>query len=406
MFKRLKLKLTLINSVVFFILFLIFNIVIYFYTKSSLYSEVDRSLSISRKITEMSLQNNNVNLSMLDPRVISIVRDNKGNILSDTHMPIFYKSNEQYIKPVKIDQLYDVKFRRFSFRTIAFSAELNDKTVMVQLLRNTNSEKEFMDNILKIIILGGGIIFLVCISAAGFLAQRTMVPIVSAWQKQKQFVEDASHEMRTPLTIIQSQLQLVFQKPNDKIIENANHLGTALSETRRLSKLIYDLLTLARSDSNVIEIEKKSVDIAKLIKRVAEPYIEISEIEHKCVKMGEMESLILNCDEERIHQLLVILLDNALKYTYEKCNIEINVKKKDNKCSIVVKDDGIGIKEEEKELIFERFYRGDKSRTRETGGTGLGLSIAKWIVSKHGGIIRAEKNHPRGTIIEVIIPVN
>lgn len=212
--------------------------------------------------------------------------------------------------------------------------------------------------------------------------------------------------MRTPLTVIQSQLQLVFQKPNSKVIENANYLGTALSETRRLSKLVFDLLTLARSDSNAIEIEKRSVDIMELIKKVSEPYIEISEIEHKHIKIEEMKSLIINCDEERIHQLLVILLDNALKYTYEHGNIEINLKRKDNKCSIVVKDDGEGIKEEEKELIFERFYRGDKSRARETGGTGLGLSIAKWIVLKHGGTIRAEKNVPKGTIIEVILPVN
>jgi signal transduction histidine kinase len=406
MFKKLKLKLTFLNAIVFFILFLIFNIVIYFYAKSSLYAEVDRSLSISRKTTEMNLENNNQNLSMLDPRVITIIRDNKGNIISDMHMPTFYKSNEEYIKPVKIDELYDVKFKQFNFRTVAFSAQLDNKTVMVQLLRNTNSEKEFMDNILKIIILGGGIIFLVSISAGGFLAQRTMVPIVSAWKKQRQFVEDASHEMRTPLTVIQSQLQLVFQKPDSKVIENASYLGTALSETRRLSKLVSDLLTLARSDSNAIEIERKAVDIAQLIKKVAEPYTEMAEIDHKYMKIGEMESLIINCDEERIHQLLVILLDNALKYTYEQGNIEINLKKKDNKCSIVVKDDGAGIKEEEKELIFERFYRGDKSRGRETGGTGLGLSIAKWIVLKHGGTIRAQKNCPKGTLIEVMIPIN
>ncbi len=406
MFKKLKLKLTFLNTIVFFILFLIFNIVIYFYTKSSLYAEVDRSLSISRRITEMNLENNNGNLSILDPRVITIIRDNKGSIISDMHMPTFYKSNEEYIKPVKIDELYDVKFKQFNFRTVAFSAQSDNKTVMVQLLRNTNSEKEFMDNILKIIILGGGIIFLVSISAGGFLAQRTMVPIVSAWKKQRQFVEDASHEMRTPLTVIQSQLQLAFQKPDAKVIDNANYLGTALSETRRLSKLVSDLLTLARSDSNAIEIERKAVDIAELIKKVAEPYIEIAEIENKHIKIVEMESLVINCDEERIHQLLVILLDNALKYTYEQGNIEINLKKKDNKCSIVVKDDGAGIKDEEKELIFERFYRGDKSRGRETGGTGLGLSIAKWIVLKHGGTIRAQKNCPRGTVIEVMLPIN
>lgn len=405
MFKKLKFKLTLLNSIVFFILFLIFNVVIYSYVKSSLYAEVDKSLLISRRIIEKNLKNNDLRLSMLDPRVITLLRDNKGNILSDIHMPIFYKSYEEYIKPIKIDELYDVKFKEFNFRTIAFSGQLNNKTVTIQLLRNTNSEKESISNILKIIILGGGIIFLVSIIAGVFLAQKTMIPIVNAWEKQRQFVEDASHEMRTPLTVIQSQLELIFQKPDVKVIDNANYLATALSETRRLSRLVSDLLTLARSDSDVIEIEKKPVDIYELIKKVSEPYIEMAELEDKNMEVQGGENFIVNCDEQRIHQLLVILLDNALKYTSKDESIQIDLSNKNNKCSIIVKDNGIGIKESERDLVFERFYRGDKSRTRETGGTGLGLSIAKWIVLKHGGTITANQNSPKGTVIEVIIPI-
>lgn len=406
MFKKLKFKFTILNTIVFFILFLIFNIVIYLYAKSSLYAEVDRSLLISRKIVEKNLERNATRLTVLDPRVIVILRDSKGNILSDIHMPAFYKNNEKYIKPEKIDVLHDVKFKEFNFRTIAFSGQLNNKTIMVQLFRNTNSEKEFLNNITKIIIFGGGILFLVSIGAGAFLAKRTMVPILNAWEKQRQFVEDASHEIRTPLTVVQSQLELILRKPESKVIDNASHLAVSLSEIRRLSRLVSDLLTLARSDSNVIEIEKKPVEMNELISKVADPYIEVAEIEDKHVEIVLVDNLIVNCDEGRIHQLLVILLDNALKYTYKGGNIVINLRRKDNKCNISVKDDGIGIKEGEEKLIFERFYRGDKSRTRETGGTGLGLSIAKWIVTKHGGSITANQNVPRGTIIEVILPIN
>lgn len=405
MFKKLKFKFTILNTIVFFILFMIFNTLIYFYTKSILYKEVDRSLLVSRKIVEMNLDSNATALWKLDPRIIAILRDNKGNILSDIHMTNFYKNNEEYMKPLKIDTLYDIKFKEFNFRTVAFSYQLNNKTIMVQLLRNTNSEKEFLGNIIKIIILGGGMVFLVSIAAGAFLAKKTMIPIVNAWEKQRQFVEDASHEIRTPLTVVRSQLELILQKPDAKVIDNASYLGVSLSEVRRLSRLVSDLLTLARSDSNVIEIEKKPVYIDGLIRKVTEPYIEIGEIESKHVEVVLTDNFIVNCDEERIHQLLVILLDNALKYTYKSGNIEINLKKKDNKCSIIVKDDGIGIKEGEEKLIFERFYRGDKSRTRETGGTGLGLSIAKWIAIKHGGVITANQNIPKGTLIEVILPI-
>ncbi len=406
MFKKQKLKLTLLNTAVFFMLFIVFNMVIYFYAKSNLYNGVDRSLGISRKIIENNLIESNMHLPPLDPRVITILRDDKGDIILDTHMSMFYKSNEKYIKPEKIGELYDIKFREFNFRTIAFNGQLNNKTIMVQLLRNTNSEKEFLDNLLKITVLGGIIIFILSLAVGSFLAQKTMIPIVNAWKKQRQFVEDASHELRTPLTVIQSQLELILKAPEAKVINKASHLGAALSETRRLTRLVADLLTLARSDSNIIEIEKKPIDMYTLIKKVTEPYIEIAHMEYKYIKVNLEENLIINCDEERIYQLIVILLDNALKYTCKHGNIEINVKKKDNKCNIVVKDDGVGIKEGERELIFERFYRGDKSRGRETGGTGLGLSIAKWIVLKHGGTIRAHENCPKGTSIEVMIPIN
>lgn len=406
MFKKLKFKFTILNTIVFFILFLIFNILIYFYNKSLLYKEVDRSLLVSKKIVEKNLESDTTKLWKLDPRIIAILRDDKGNIIFDTHMPNFYKINEEYIRPVKIDTLYDIKFDEFNFRTVAFTYRLNNETIMVQLLRNTNSEKGFLDNIIRIIILGGIIIFLVSIAAGSFLAKKTMIPIVNAWEKQRQFVEDASHEIRTPLTIVQAQLELILRKPDAKVIDNATYLAVSLSEIRRLSRLVSDLLALARSDSNVIEIEKKPVEMDELIRKVAEPYIEIGEIENKHIEVVLTENFMVNCDEERIHQLLVILLDNALKYTYKGGNIEINLKKKDNKCSIIVKDDGIGIKKEEENLIFERFYRSDKSRTRETGGMGLGLSIAKWIVIKHGGTITANQNIPRGTLMEVILPIN
>lgn len=406
MFKKLRFKLIILNTIVFFILFSIFNLVIYFYAKSRLYMGVDKSLMISRKLFEINLEKNIQNIPSLDPRIIIIQRDNKGNVLSDINMPVFYKINEQYIKPIKINQLYDVKFKEFNFRTIAFSAESNNKTITVQLLRNTNSEKEFLNNLLKIIAWGGSIILIVSIGAGGFLAEKAMTPIITAWEKQRQFVEDASHELRTPLTVVKSQVELILKTPDAKVIDKASYLANVLSETRRLSRLVADLLTLARSDSNVIEIKKNTVDMYVLMQKVIEPYIEIAEVENKNIKAELQEHCLVNCDEERIHQLLVILLDNALKYTYNGGNIEINLKRKAGKCNIIVKDDGIGIKEEEKKLIFQRFYRGDKSRTRETGGAGLGLSIAKWIVEKHGGTITASQNFPRGTSIEVILPSN
>lgn len=425
MFKKQRLKLTLLNTAVFFLFFTLFSTVIYFYTKSILYKAVDRSILLSRELIEHKLTANSTELSRivssletkapnqmphmipaLDPRIIPILRDEKGNVLFNTQLSMFYQSNLESIRPVKIDKLYDIKFEQFHFRTITFSTALNNKTIMVQLLRNTNSEKELLDNLLEIIITGGVILFVVSIGAGILLARRTMIPIVNAWKKQRQFVEDASHELRTPLTVVQSQLELILKHPDSTVISNANYLGTALSETRRLAKLTSNLLTLARSDSDTLEIEKKPIDICNLIKKIIEPYIEIADMEDKHLRLNSDESLIVNCDEERISQLIIILLDNALKYTNAGDFIKVDLVSEEFRCSIRVTDTGIGIKEEEKEVIFERFYRGDKSRTRETGGTGLGLSIAKWIVDSHDGLIKAAQNHPKGTIIKVILPID
>lgn len=429
MFKKQRLKLVLLNTAVFFVLFILFSIVVYCYTKFILYDGVDESILASKKRIENRLKESGANfphlnfhdisltenksgneivhsIPSLDPRIIPILRDEKGNILFHSQLSVFYQNNLDNIKPEKIDELYNIKFNQFHFRTLAFSAELNGKTIMIQLLRNTNSEIELLDNLLNIIVIGGIIVFVVSIGAGILLAQRTMIPIVDAWKRQRQFVENASHELRTPLTVIQSQLELILKNPDSNVIANASHLGTALSETRRLSKLTSNLLTLARSDSNTIEIEKKPTNICDLINKIIEPYVEIADIEDKCLKLKYSESLVVNCDEERISQLIIILLDNALKYTNYGDSIDIELKKEETRCSISVIDTGIGVKEEEKELIFERFYRGDKSRTRLTGGTGLGLSIAKWIVDSHGGSIKAMPNQPKGTIIKVSLPID
>lgn len=431
MFKKQRFKFAILNTSVFFVLFILFNTVIYFYTKSSLYSGVDRSLLISKAMIVNTLSRNKTNIQTdtdspqnssaytnaiqefgrnrifeLDPRVIPIFRDSKGNILIDTHLPMFYQHYINNIKPTKIDELFNIKFNQFNFRTIAFSTNFNNKTIMVQLLRNTNSEIEHLHNLLKLILIGGIILFIVSAGSGIFLSHRAMIPIVSAWERQRQFVEDASHELRTPLAVVHSQLELILKQPDETVLSNANHLGIALSETRRLTKLVSDLLTLARSDSDTAELQIKPVNISDLIKRISEPYIELGAVEGKTVSLNLADNLITGCDESKIAQLIVILLDNAIKYTNTGGFIETSLIRDNNRYLIIVKDTGIGIKESERDLIFKRFYRGDKSRARATGGTGLGLSIAAWIVKKHGGSIKAMQNLPQGTIIKVILPIS
>jgi len=142
------------------------------------------------------------------------------------------------------------------------------------------------------------------------------------------------------------------------------------------------------------------------VRTVTGPYIELAQAQDKVMELALNCPNPISADRGRIHELMVILLDNALKYTRENDHISISTRwsQKDGRVVIRVADTGIGIKEESMVRIFDRFYREDKARSRELGGTGLGLSIASWIVATHNGSIKAEKNQPAGTVFEVRIP--
>lgn len=228
-------------------------------------------------------------------------------------------------------------------------------------------------------------------------------PIYKSYKKQIEFVENASHELRTPLTIIQAKQELLLQEPNSKIIDKSEDINLTLKETKRLSKLVKELMSLARSDANEYKLNKEKVNIDSLIKEVVVPYEDFTKVKDKNIVLDLKYEKEINVDKNKITELLIILLDNAIKYTVEKDTITIKTYAKDGRCNIEVRDTGIGISDEGLKRVFDRFYREDKARSRATGGTGLGLSIAHTIVSKHKGTIKAMHNEPKGTIILVRI---
>lgn len=238
-----------------------------------------------------------------------------------------------------------------------------------------------------------------------FLAGRALIPIQNSWEKQQQFVSDASHELRTPLAVIQSKTDVLFQSPSATIEEKAVDISTISKECRRLSKLVSNLLLLARSDSNQIEMDKKTFELDKLLEEIINPYKEIASYQEKAMILKVERDITFMGDRERIHQMMVILLDNAMKYTNEDGHIQIDCTQTSNSIRIRVKDNGIGVKEEDIPNLFDRFYQGDKARSMSEGA-GLGLSIANWIVEKHYGKISVESKWGEGTCFEVIFPKN
>ena len=235
------------------------------------------------------------------------------------------------------------------------------------------------------------------------ITKKATAPLQEFINKQITFVSDASHELRTPLAIVQSKIENVLANPNQKVYEVGEDLAISLKELSRLNKLTTDLLALARSDQNRLTYHLSKENLNVLLSEIVDPFIEIAEFEERnLIYTGEDAEAIV--DKDKIRELMIILLDNALKYTNEGDVINVSLKNGLFDAIVEVSDTGIGISEETKEKIFERFYREDKARSRGTGGNGLGLSIAKTIVTDLKGKISVDHNEPKGTKFLITLP--
>lgn len=410
MFRQTHIRLTLMNSLVFIILISILGSIIYFYTDNKLYQDVNQSLLESLDHFQMDQPGQAGNdpgpgpRMRRDPRIMTLVWDKDNHLLAEQYRESeIFKGNEKLIRPKKLNELQDVDVENFSYRYIATKVDIGFGEVTVQLIRNVNSEKELLARLLLIMVIGCGIGVLCAIASGYFLAGRALVPIKISWQKQQEFVSDASHELRTPLAVIQAKTDLLFRAPAATIQDKILDVSTISNESRRLSKLVTNLLTLARSDSNQIEMKKQSFRLDDLLKEIIQQYEEIISYQGKSVLLEAPEAVSFFADKERIHQLIVILLDNAMKYTNEGDEILLACQQSHSSISLQVKDTGIGIREANIPKIFDRFYQSDKARTAAEG-TGLGLSIAKWIIEKHHGKTKVQSTLGEGTIIEIIFP--
>lgn len=231
-----------------------------------------------------------------------------------------------------------------------------------------------------------------------------MAPILLAWQKQQEFVENASHELRTPLTIIQNSLQKLFTTPNHTVLEESEVIAQALNETRRLNSLTTDLLTIARSDANETVLDLTTITPQPFIAQLTKPFQEIAQLDDKTFILENYASEKVIADEKKIHQLLVILLDNALKYTKAGDKITVLSQITHDNWLLEVRNTGANIADEDKNQIFQRFYREERSRNKNSGGFGLGLAIAQQIVKDHQGKISVHDLKPSGVIFRVKLP--
>ena len=238
------------------------------------------------------------------------------------------------------------------------------------------------------------------------LTRANMRPIMRAWSQQRTFVADAAHEFKTPMTVIQNNLERMLERPNDTVMDQVENVANALTEVRHLNNLTGDLLTLSQADADVPLFAFADMDLAKVALEVGDIFEFTAEEKDQTLRVDVPETLPIVGDAQRLRQLLVILTDNAQKYAGEGADVTISATQTNSSIKLQVSDTGKGVPDADKQRLFDRFYRVDKARSRSTGGHGLGLAIAKWVVQGHRGTIEVLDNQPHGTIFSMTLPKN
>lgn len=257
------------------------------------------------------------------------------------------------------------------------------------------SSKQYVISILLIISALTGLAWLV----GSYLAGRAVKQINIIFDKQKRFVSDASHELRTPLSVLLAYVELLEKQ---KIAPDVT--SEMKNEILGMSKLTSNLLELARSDNNRLRPEYQKFNLTTQTRKIIDNFKPVFKQKKLSVTLDAPENLTINADSGLIKQLLYILIDNAVKYTPENKSIHIRLQRQKNKNILSIRDEGIGISEADQQHIFERFYRAEKSRSRNAGGLGLGLSLADIIVKEHKGHIEVQSAPGKGSCFTVTLP--
>ena len=222
---------------------------------------------------------------------------------------------------------------------------------------------------------------------------------------EQEFVSNVSHELRTPITAVLTTTEALIDgaKNDPEVVDR--FLEAIMSESKRLSALIEDLLEITKRDYGVIEGRSQEAVVADIVDRAVSVVVPQADMRGIALNVDVPNDLVAYCDEDQVLRLVRNLADNAVKYTLEGGRVDVSARGEDSELVISVIDTGIGIPQGEVERIFKRFYRVDKARSRRMGGTGLGLAIVKEIVDSCGGRISVDTQLGKGTTFEVRLPM-
>jgi signal transduction histidine kinase len=246
---------------------------------------------------------------------------------------------------------------------------------------------------------------LLVVAGGWFLVRKSTAPVEHTIEHMRRFMADAAHELRTPLTVVRSRAEVALQQPRGQS-EYVEALRGIERETRRLGIIVDDLLILARADAGERPIARQRVYLDDLTLDAAGAARVVAQAKGVSLEMDEFDEALVEGDPTLLRQLVMILLDNAVKFTGRGGEVRVRVGAPSDRPTLVVEDTGVGIAPEQLPHVFERFYRGDPARSRQAGGhgtdgAGLGLSIAKWIADAHHAEIALASEPGAGTRVSV-----
>lgn len=397
-FNKTKSSLIKINIVVVLSFLILFSIFIYTYFKGVTYKSIDNKLNNELESIAIQLTRQ----SMIYP--VTKYPSNMIYIYKRDRV-MYYTPQNGYFSDVlpnrytnKLNDIFTFSENGYTFREL--NVEIDE--YQIQIIRNIDSEISSLRQLIFVFIIGILISLIITYYLAVYLTKKALIPIETAWNNQAKFIQDASHELRTPISIISSKLERMLKHPNSTISDEVETIADAMSEIRRSKKMISDLLSLTKEEA-ITKLNITEVNIKNFIKDICVDYVDIADIQEKRFEMNfNLKNETIFTDENKLRQLLLIFIDNAFKYTKENDFIAININQKDNVYTeISIIDSGVGIKQEDIPYIFDRFFRSENVRDKDIEGSGIGLSIAKMIAINLGAEIsvKCENNKTEFKII-------
>ena len=417
MFKEIKRKITLFNTLTLVAFLCVFIVIIGFFVSWLFrYSgEVYLKNAADEIIVRERFDNVDTNLKKLDDDGKNL-RDNVGydQLIWNEDHTVFKKKvdndnlviagHELELDKHNLNRFITLTVRGYNYRCYSTTYVKDDTTYTLQVFQNINTEKLLMRYLITFLIGVGLVGILILIPISYFLAGVSVKPIKETFDQQKEFIADASHELRTPLTVIQTNVEVLRMKEDEVLSDNIRWLNNIQSESETMAGLIKELLLIAQADHKKIDIQRENFDISALCAEVVDLMFDVAKDHDILLKGAIPKGIEYYGDDDKLKQAIRILVDNAIKYTPGGGAVTLTLLDTGKNVIVAVQDTGVGLSEADQKKIFSRFYRVDNARHRESGGVGLGLNIADMVVKEHGGKIEIDSELNKGSTFSIVLP--